>query len=233
MESDLRETFLDIDGDTLDIERCGGGTLLLTAGDLEYALTATEAARLRDWLNGALNAREPLDAACNEVLATWRMGKHSGAAASDTFTGAPMPGSGATMREAWLGGLSVPTPDSECARGSGCVCARPDDADEPDVTDRVRACVQDFHDDVAALQKRFCACPNCDGGHAAQPESDERAAGYIEGNKDARDDAEATKQPDPGIDMLQLRMWAAEQVGGHDIPRAAELVRYALGLPSA
>jgi hypothetical protein len=33
--------------------------------------------------------------------------------------------------------------------------------------------------------------------------------------------------------MIELRMWAAEQVGGHDIPRAAELVRYVLGLPAA
>jgi hypothetical protein len=103
----------------------------------------------------------------------------------------------------------------------------------PTKADRVRACVQDFHDELAALQGCVCARPD----DADEPESDEHARGYIDGYRDAREDADALDcdcdRDEPDVDMIELRMWAAEQVGGHDIPRAAELVRYVLGLPAA
>jgi hypothetical protein len=98
MESMLRETFFDVDGIEIDISRCGGGSLRLAVDGYVYDLTATEAARLRDWLNQALGSSgaecefspEKVKALYDDMLADIRK------------------------------------------LGSGCVCARPDDADEPE-----------------------------------------------------------------------------------------------------
>jgi hypothetical protein len=137
-----------------------------------------------------------LDAACDEVLGT-------------------KPKIGWTMREAWLGGM----PDSECARGSGCVCARSDDADEPTDAEQMLAALHPRLDPdvLAALET-----PKGDRRDSCGDAPCDWEAGYQQG----RADAKAEAAPERDVDMVGLRMWALDQAG--EIEDAADLVAYVL-----
>jgi hypothetical protein len=190
VESVLRETFSGVDGDDFDITRCGDGTLVLVTYDHTFNLTATEAARLRDFLNEALPATK-----ADRVRAC------------------------------------VQDFHDELAALQGCECARPDDADEPEC-DFTAEKIKALYDDMLADIRKH--------SDKDEPESDERAAGYIEGYRDAREDAGDCDCDcdDPDVDMVALRMWALEQANKHDLPGdltefANEIADFVLNGPPA
>jgi hypothetical protein len=126
---------------------------------------------------------------------------------------------------------------------SGCACARPDDADEPECSFTAEK-VDALYDDMLADLRKL---------RADEPEIYEgmKGADYVPAMLSLRKRIEALEaeypsadifcdcdDDEPDVDMVELRMWAVERSGGmyctkQCIENAETLVDYVLNGPAA
>jgi hypothetical protein len=209
MESDLRQEFFDVDGNELYFSRCGGETLQVRADASFYRFTATEAARLRDWLNEALGdsgcdfTAEKTKTLYDDMLAGIRK---LGAARPEVTARMAAAGAAYLLQTDWFERDAMTAQDAATEIYQAMAVKRRllDDAECDIDCPGCAYCPDDALEAEYPSADIFCDC----------------------------DDVE------PDVDMMALRKWAVEQSGGmhcteEGIENAERLVDYVLNGPSA